>query len=195
MKVALLETYTTPVLFPHWALRTLPAKPSPSGQEMEHALLGIWPAQEETLNNSSIGVTSTKWLSWIPSNDPMSTRLTPLRWFSPLLLNRQPMITRHLSKAPNTERQKSNGKKKKKKNLGGNGTNARKIKHKKKILIFSKRKKYYLLNTTGCYLKKKKKPAESIKRPKKATWKIKMSVEMKNSIKGLENYSPTVKQT
>ena len=42
---------------------------------------------------------------------------------------------------------------------------------------------------------KTKKPAESIERPKKATWKIKMSVEMKNLIKGLENYSPRVEQT
>ena len=42
-------------------------------------------------------------------------------------------------------------------------------------------------------LLKKKKKAESIERPKKATWK--MSVEMKNSIKGLENYYPTVEQT
>lgn len=81
------------------------------------------------------------------------------------------MITRHLSKAPNTERQKSNGKKKK--NLGGNGTYARKIKHKKKILIFSKRKKYYLLNTTGCYLKKKKSRQKVLKDQKKPLGKSK----------------------
>lgn len=55
------------------ALRTLPAKPLPSGQEMQQPL-----AQEERPNNSGIGghLNKTTKLN-SPVISPMSTRLTP----------------------------------------------------------------------------------------------------------------------
>lgn len=71
--------------------------------------MGIWAAQEEKPNDSGTGVTSTKWLSEVPHNEPDMNEIQ-LHSRVSVLYNWQSKTIRHVSKALALKNRKLNGK-------------------------------------------------------------------------------------